>query len=179
MASNDTRLQLTDGGLQEAGSAFWNTPINIQAFTTTFEFQLSSAQGNGFTFTIQNIGPKALGGNSAGLGYQGIGKSVAIKFNFYNFNGEGNNSTGVYTDGAAPTLPDGGPDSERNQLASGDGIRRKITYDGTTLTLNLHDLVTDNLYDVASDQYPADRRREYRLRRFHRRTGQLARARSS
>ena len=55
VANNDTRLQLTNGGLEQAGSVFWNAPINIQAFTTTFEFQLSNAQGNGFTFTIQNM----------------------------------------------------------------------------------------------------------------------------
>jgi hypothetical protein len=57
VATNDTRLQLTNGGLFQAGSVFWNTPINIQAFTTNFQFQLSNAQGNGFTFTIQNVGP--------------------------------------------------------------------------------------------------------------------------
>ena len=94
VASNDTRLQLTDGGLNEAGSVFWNTPINIQAFTTTFQFQLSNAQGNGFTFTIQNMGSDGARRKFAGLGYRNITKSVAVKFNFYNFNGEGSDSTG-------------------------------------------------------------------------------------
>ncbi len=79
------RLELTTGGLNQAGSVFWNAPINIQAFTTNFEFQLSNAQGNGFTFTIQNVGPTALGGSSAGLGYQDILNSVAVKFNIYNY----------------------------------------------------------------------------------------------
>src|SRR6185437_14249387 len=105
VAQDDTRLQLTNGGLWQAGSAFWGIPIGIQAFTTTFEFQLSSAQANGFTFTIQNMGPRSLGGNSAGLGYQGIQQSVAVKFNFYNYENEGSDSTGVYTNGEAPVLP--------------------------------------------------------------------------
>jgi hypothetical protein len=144
VASNDTRLQLTDGGLQEAGSVFWNTPINIQAFTTTFEFQLSSALGNGFTFTVQNGAPTALGTNGAGLGYQGIGKSVAVTFNFYN-----SNSTGVSTDGAAPTLPGVDLTPSGIMLASSDGIEAQISYDGTTLTLNLHDLVTDKVFTMS------------------------------
>jgi len=50
-------LQLTDGGVNEAGSVFWNKLISVQAFTTTFTFQLSEAKANGFTFTIQNVKP--------------------------------------------------------------------------------------------------------------------------
>ena len=146
VATNDTRLQLTDGGLNEAGSVFWNTPINIQAFTTTFQFQLSNAQGNGFTFTIQNVGPTALGGNSAGLGYQDITKSVAVKFNFYNYNGEGSDSTGVYTNGQAPVLPTVDISPSGIQLGSGDSIQATISYTGLTLNLKLLDLVTNKTF---------------------------------
>jgi hypothetical protein len=147
-ATNDTRLQLTDGGLNEAGSVFWNAPINIQAFTTNFEFQLSNAQGNGFTFTIQNVGPTALGGNSAGLGYQDILKSVAVKFNFYNYNNEGSDSTGVYANGQPPVLPTVDISSSGIQLGSGDSIQAQIVYDGTNLTLNLLDLVTNDKFTM-------------------------------
>ena len=59
---DDSRLQLTTGATEQAGSAFYNTPTNIQAFTTDFAFQLSDAEADGFTFTIQNVGPTALGG---------------------------------------------------------------------------------------------------------------------
>jgi hypothetical protein len=142
-AVDDTRLQLTDGGLDEAGSVFWNTPINVQAFTTNFSFQLSSPtptqMANGFTFTIQNNSPTALGGDSAGLGYQGIPKSVAIKFNFYNYENEGSDSTGIYTDGEAPVTPTVDISSSGVILNSGDNINAVITYDGTTLTLTLAD----------------------------------------
>ena len=148
-ATNDTRLQLTDGGLNEAGSVFWSAPINIQAFTTNFEFQLSNAQGNGFTFTIQNVAATALGGNSAGLGYQDIQKSVAVKFNFYNFNNEGSDSTGVYTNGQPPVLPTVDISSSGIQLGSGDSIQASITYDGATLTLNLLDLVTNDKFTLS------------------------------
>jgi Chitobiase/beta-hexosaminidase C-terminal domain/Legume lectin domain len=142
VANNDTRLQLTNGGLYQAGSVFWNAPIGVQAFTTTFQFQLSNAQGNGFTFTIQNMGPTALGGNSAGLGYQDIQKSVAIKFNFYDYQNEGSDSTGLYTNGQPPVSPSVDISQSGILVGSGDGIQAEITYDGTTLTLNLSDLVT-------------------------------------
>ncbi len=149
VASDDSRMQLTDGDLWQAGSAFWNAPINVQSFTTAFEFQLSYAQGNGFTFTIQNVGPTALGGDSAGLGYQNIQNSVAVKFNFYNYEGEGSDSTGIYTDGEPPVLPSTDISSSGIELGSGDGIQATITYNGATLTLNLLDLVTKDTFTTS------------------------------
>lgn len=150
VAEDDTRLQLTNGGLNQAGSAFWSAPIDIQAFTTTFDFQLSSAQANGFTFTIQNMGPRALGGDSAGLGYQDIGKSIAVKFNFYDYQNEGSDSTGFYTDGEPPVNPTIDISPSGIILNSGDSIQAQITYDGTTLTLNLHDLVTGDSFTTST-----------------------------
>ena len=64
-----TRLRLTNGGTAQAGSAYFSTPINITNFTTDFSFQLSSAQADGMTFTIQNTGTTALGPFGGGLGY--------------------------------------------------------------------------------------------------------------
>lgn len=148
VATDDTRLQLTTGGLWQGGSVWWNAPINIQAFTTSFEFQLSAAQANGFTFTIQNVGTKALGGDSAGLGYQNILKSVAVKFNIYNYENEGDNSTGVYTNGEPPTTPTVNLTPSGIILASGDVIEAKLTYNGVTLTLSLHDTVTNDNFSM-------------------------------
>jgi hypothetical protein len=149
LATNDSRMQLTDGGLNEAGSVFWNAPINIQAFTTKFTFQLSQAQGNGFTFTLQNVGPTALGGDSAGLGYQNIGQSVAVKFNFYNYENEGDDSTGVYTDGEPPVLPTIDISPSGIELNSDDGMTATVTYDSTTLTFNLVDGVTGDKFTMS------------------------------
>jgi len=148
-AASSNALQLTNGGPNQAGSFFWNSPINIQAFTTNFEFQISNAQANGFTFTVQNMGPTALGGNSSGLGYQDIQKSVAVKFNFYDFEGEGSDSTGVYTNGQAPVTPSVDISPSGIQLASGDPIKAQLTYDGTTLTLNLLDTVTNSTFTTS------------------------------
>ncbi|MGB6689195.1 MAG: chitobiase/beta-hexosaminidase C-terminal domain-containing protein [Terracidiphilus sp.] len=149
VANNDTRLQLTTGQPWQGGSVWWNAPINVQAFTTNFEFQLTVAQGNGFTFTIQNTGVHALGGDSAGLGYQNIQKSVAVKFDFYNYEGEGDDSTGVYTDGEPPLLPTVNIAPSGIQLDSGNAIDAKITYDGTTLTLTLYDGVIDKTFTMS------------------------------
>ncbi len=135
-------LELTDGGLGEAGSAYYATPVNIQAFSTDFNFQLTNAAADGFTFTIQNAGPTALGGHGGGLGYAGIHDSVAIKFDLYNNAGEGSDSIGIYVDGKAPILPAIDLTSTTINLHSGHAMDVYITYDGTTLTLTLTDLVT-------------------------------------
>jgi hypothetical protein len=153
--SSSDFLELTDGGTYEGTSAFWTTPLNIQAFTTNFTFQLSSAAADGFTFTIQNTGATALGGDGGSLGYGpnpntgttgGIAKSVAIKFDIYNNNGEGTDSTGMYTDGAAPTTPAVNLTSSGIVLSSGDTISAQLVYSGTTLTLNLTDTVTNKTF---------------------------------
>ena len=154
-AVSNNALEITNGGAIEANSAFWTTPVNIQAFTTNFTFQLTSAQADGFTFTIQNVGPTALGGTGGGLGYgpdpggestAAIANSVAIKFDIFSNSGEGNDSTGIYTDGAVPTLPAVDLTSSGIVLASGDTISAQLVYNGTTLTLNLTDTVTGDTF---------------------------------
>jgi Legume lectin domain/Chitobiase/beta-hexosaminidase C-terminal domain len=152
---NSSSLELTDGGDYEAGSAFWTTPVNIQAFIANFTFQLTSATADGFTFTIQNAGTTSLGNTGGGLGYGvdpnggtggGIADSVAVKFDLYNNDGEGANTTGVFTDGASPSTPSYSLTSSGITLTSGDTIAAQLLYDGTTLTLNLTDTVTNKVY---------------------------------
>jgi lysophospholipase L1-like esterase len=155
---NTGNLELTDGNTSEAGSAFWTTPVNIQNFTTNFTFQLLNAQADGFTFTLQNAGLTALGATGGSLGYSaapgsptppGISNSVAIKFDFFNNSGEGNDSTGIYLNGANPTVPAIDLTSSGIVLTSGDTITAQLTYDGTTLTLNLTDTVTGDTFTQA------------------------------
>jgi hypothetical protein len=108
---DDVRLQLTNGSLNQATSAFFSTPVEITSFTTDFTFQLTDSVptgpfAEGFTFTLQNAGPTAVGIGGLGLGYANISlNSVALKFDFYNAAGEGTNSTGIYVAGATPTVP--------------------------------------------------------------------------
>ena len=141
--SNGT-LQLTDGGNFENRSVWYSTPVNVAAFTTEFSFQITPAGPNasdGMTFTIQNMGLSARGGIGGALGYQDIKPSVAVKFDLWNNDGEGANSTGFYTGGVAPTVPaldlTGTID-----LHAGHVMHAKLTYDGMTLTLVLTDTAT-------------------------------------
>ena len=66
---DDTRLQLTSGATNQAGSAWFTTPQNIQNFTNDFTFQLSNPSADGMTFAIQNTSLTALSTAGGGLGY--------------------------------------------------------------------------------------------------------------
>jgi len=142
-----TRLRLTDGGTTEARSAFVTSTANVQSFTNDFSFQLTAPHADGFTFTIQGSSVNALGPAGGGLGYGpgtttgtgGIPKSLAVKFDFYNNAGEGAHSTGLYTNGASPTVPSTDMTASGVNLLSGDVMNVHMTYDGTTLTWTITD----------------------------------------
>lgn len=153
-----SNLELTDGGGTEAGSAFSTTTLPVQRFNTTFKFQLTNAQADGFTFTIQGQGPTALGGTGGGLGYAndagggGIPTSIAVKFDLYNNAGEGSDSTGLFADGDSPTVPVAGDNpvdasvdltSTGIDLHSGDVMQVALNYDGTTLQETITDTATN------------------------------------
>jgi hypothetical protein len=139
---DDSRLQVTNGGTAEAGTAWYLTPMNIQAFNTSFTFQLSNPAADGMTFAIQNNNIAALGGNSGYLGYGGIPNSLAIKFDLYNNAGEGPDSTGLYLNGAVPEVPAIDLSSTGIDLHSGDSMLVQLNYDGTTLSMTITDTVT-------------------------------------
>ena len=71
-----SRLRLTDGGFGEAASAFTTSSVDASQFVTSFSFQLSNPNADGFTFTLQANDPGQLGAGGGGLGYQGIGNSI-------------------------------------------------------------------------------------------------------
>ena len=149
--SDDSRLQLTTGGTNQAGSVFWNALVNVQTFTTDFSFQLSGSPplADGITFTIQNGAVTALGPSGGGLGYgadtpggaAGLAKSVAVKFDTYSNAGEGTDSTGLYLDGASPTVPATDLTSSGIVLSSSDVLNAHAVYDGSYLYLTLTDAV--------------------------------------
>jgi Legume lectin domain/Chitobiase/beta-hexosaminidase C-terminal domain len=145
-------LQLADGGTFENRTVWYTTPLNIQSFTTNFTFQItpaSTGSGDGFTFTIQNMGLSADGGIGGALGYQSITPSVAVKFDLFDNSGEGPNSTGFYTDGAAPTVPALDLTPSGINLHNGDVMNANLTYDGATLTLTLTDTVTNAIFSAS------------------------------
>ena len=104
-------LQLTDQSARDpAGSAFTSTPVDIDQFSTQFQFQFQDHYAfefnDGLTFTIQGQGPTALGAGGDSLGYQGIGRSFAVKFEASDNSDGASDVTGLYADGASPTVPE-------------------------------------------------------------------------
>lgn len=178
-AANGSLLELTNGGQNEAGSAFYATPVTIdQPFSTDFIFRLSSPSSSvplsniadGFTFTILSAEPYivpagsgALGGSGGALGFTGIENNaaggyndfdMAVKFDLYDNAGEGPNSTGLYVDGALPTVPAINLYGTGINLHSGHTFLAQVVYDGTSnLYLNLTD--TETLVRW-SQQFPVD-----------------------
>ncbi len=154
-AITDGNLVLTNGGASQAGSVFTSNRVDISGFTSQFTFQTTGTYayantGEGFTFTIQGNGPTALGGTGSALGYGasggngGINNSVAIKFDLNNNSGEGNDSTGLYTNAASPTnVGSINLTSTGINFHSGDIFRVNLTYVGTTLTVVINDLTTN------------------------------------
>ena len=144
-----TALQLTNGSGTEATSVWYTTPVNVQSFTTDFEFLEIAANADGFTFALQNKGPTATGTLGGGLGYAGIGSSVAIKFDLYDNAGEGSDSTGVYLDGAYPSTPSLDLTASGVSLHGTDLLHAHVTYDGTTLSWTITDTVTGASYSAS------------------------------
>jgi len=152
-----TRLRLTDGGTGETSSAWFPTPLNVQSFAQEFTFRLTDAEADGMTFTIQNAGITAAGPGGAGLGYGatspgghgGISNSVAVKFDFYNNFGEGIDSTGLYVNGASPTIPAIDMTGSGVNLHSGDVMDVWMTYNGTTLSMQITDLTTQATFETS------------------------------
>ena len=161
---NGTALELTDGGGTEAAAAWYMVEANIQSFSTDFNFQITPASvstGDGFTFTMQSNNSTAIGPSGGGLGYgpdqpagtPGIGSSVAVKFDLYSNAGEGSDSTGLYTNGASPTVPAVDMTSSGVDLHSGDVFHVHMTYDGTTLTMTITDTTTNATFTTS---WPVD-----------------------
>ena len=154
--TGDTRLHLTTGQLNQAGSAFWSTPVNIQSFSTDFQFQItgSGQLADGMTFAMQADSAKALGPGGSGLGYGasqpghagGLPKSAAVKFDLYSNAGEGFDSTGLYLNGASPTIPAIDLSQTGIKLTNQHSFAVHINYDGATLSLTIRDLVTNAAY---------------------------------
>lgn len=98
-ALSTNRLRLTSAQENQVGGAWLNNLVDVQnGFSTSFQFQITERGGHtpdweegvsnngadGFTFTIQNAGPTALGLYASGIGYYGIRNSLSIEFDTWN-----------------------------------------------------------------------------------------------
>ncbi len=163
----DNTLQLTDGGPNESRAVFSSTPVGLASFTTEFDFQLTGKEtpapdADGFAFVLEANGPNALGSPGGGLGYglpavgqsgPQITNSVAVKFDLHDNNGEGTSSTGIYINGAAPTIPSVNLLPSGIDLHSGHIFHAVLTYDGTLLTLTINDRTTNATF---RNTFPVD-----------------------
>jgi hypothetical protein len=137
-------------GMNQTGSIFSNTRIAFGSFTTTFEVRLHEGSqpnyADGFTFVLQANSPTALGMGGAGIGYQGIGHSAAVKFSTYKHPGDPSDSTtGLVLNGANPgggisTIPSG------VLLNSQDIKLVTLSYDGSLLQERIQDIDTGQVF---------------------------------
>jgi hypothetical protein len=132
-------LQLTDGGNDEAGSAWTTNFLDVTGFHTHFRFQLPTSDADGFTFAIQNDNSlAALGAVGGSLGYEGINHSIGVAFNMY----PGVSVTGLYVNGQSPHGNEIDMAASGIDLHSGHTFGVTFDYDGTTLTQTVVDEVT-------------------------------------
>ncbi len=126
---NEARITTNSTSL--AGSMYYNQKVNIQTFTTNFTMRFEQTEADGGTFVIQNSSSNAVGSVGFGLGYQGIGTSVAIRLDTYNGAGVpaglGQFSTDILTNGSIPT----------DQAASGNLTSAFGLTPNTTWTFNV------------------------------------------
>lgn len=137
----------------ERGSAFHRTPIDFDAdtsFTTEFGFRIAGGDGSagsdGFTFVLQSSGARAgaLGNAGGGLGYSGIGASLAIAFDTYqNAGDDGGNQVQILLNGdtiakvaeAAASFDLNGAATPRRAWVEYDGVSNRLSVylgEGTT-----------------------------------------------
>ena len=160
-------IQLTSLKGNEASNVYFKTPVNVQAFSTTFTWTVkcpggSTGCGDGMGFMIiSTTNPKSPGywsGGSGGSLSWSSGctqtgadcehiNSVLVKFDLYNSTEKGN-LTGLYTGGEYPQPPN----AEYNMapsginMQSGHRMRAELTYNGTTLYETVTDTVTNATY---------------------------------
>jgi hypothetical protein len=163
MAFVGTFAQLTNGSTSpvHTSSFFSNSKVPITRFDTSFQFRITGAVGgDGMTFTIQGNSPREIGNQKGALGYQGIRDSVAIKFDILDNDGEGSNSTGMFTDGHFPSIARPGSGdvlvdlTDSGVVLRGHVLRADITYDGAALVVTITDVDTPVL--SATQTYPVD-----------------------
>lgn len=166
--SADCRLRLASSAASFGrSSAFLKDPVNLQQFYIQARLRISGANADGLTFTVHTDprGASALGGTGGGLGsgpdpsfttdpVKGakIANSVSLKLDVYDNEGEGANSTGVYLNGAKPTVP---ATTIGNGIDLHDGQPKdlKIVYALGVLAVTITDVATGNAFNA---KFPVD-----------------------
>lgn len=104
-AISGAALRLTTNLANQVGSAFLSNPLTIgpdTSFATRWVFRVhGTADGaDGMTFTIQGVGANAIGAAGGGIGYDGLGQSLAIEVdNFAGATDPNANHLGILSSG--------------------------------------------------------------------------------
>ncbi len=151
---------LTTGNIGDTGSVFTRETVSARKFDVRFRFQLKNCRADGMTFCLQSTGPGAIGGGGEGMGYAGIPRSIAVKFDPYDNEGEGSDSTGLYIDGAMPSVPAVDLTATGLQIAGGNPIDVSVDYEAGALRVGERDTVTgataSQLYQIDVPGYVGD-----------------------
>ena len=147
-------LMLTNGTQNNAGAAWYRTPVNVSGFDADFSFTTSVQQGtgDGFTLTFQNIGAGAVGGPGGCLAICNLSPSLALAFDMYgNASGSAETKIGLFADGTE-FADSGETDLSGYGLSyqSGDLFVVHLHYDGTTLTAWITDAISGKQAQVIS-----------------------------
>jgi len=144
----DNVLSLTQSGSADTANAAWfKTPLAIdQPFAVGFSYQGQANGADGIALVFQNSssGTAAVGSTGSGVGYAGIGNSLALVLDIYSGNGAGGSGMAIATNGASWTLTNTGPVA----LNSSHLIDVVFSYDPVAQTLTV--VLTDT---VNGDQY--------------------------
>jgi hypothetical protein len=161
-------IQLTNSNFNLANNVWFKTPVDVQAFTTTFTWNAicpaEPAQcGDGMGFMIiSNSNPSSAGSNYSGSSGMQLSwsrcnngscppiNSALVKFDLYNnaTGATGANLTGFYSGGVNPQPPQ--PDYDMApagiNIESGHLMKATLTYNGTALVETVTDTVTGATY---------------------------------
>jgi len=150
--ADGTVLRVTRAAGGQAGSFFSSATVDASSFSSKFSFRFTGQGGSifdcndsngadGIVFVVQSVS-SSVGTGGAGIGYQGIPKSVGVEFD--NWCNSANNDpskshVGINVNGSvnhgagAPYAANVTPD-----LDAGDRWWAWVDYDGTTLRLYLN-----------------------------------------
>jgi len=165
-ATSANALRTTSAAINEAGAAWYNTPVNVAGgFDTYFKFQITdrggyspdwslipgSTGGDGFAFVIQGVNTSQLGAYASGLGYFYIPDSLAVEFdtwqNIPSYCEPNGNHIAVQSEGTAPNRP---------EHCAGSDFNGPYANPNLGITTIGPDMSNGSVYDVRIHYAPGD-----------------------
>ncbi|NEX60658.1 PEP-CTERM sorting domain-containing protein [Noviherbaspirillum galbum] len=170
-------LRVTPATGNQSGAAYSTTAVTLgvnSIFSTQFQFRITETGGinpaDGFTFVLA-ANPTGLGSGGGGLGYAGVGNSVAVEFDTFNngtLDADSSNHVAVDVNGSLAsaalnnvygrstcTFSSGSSHADPGCLSNGDLWTASISYDGSALTATLLDPAKGTLFQGIGN-FPID-----------------------